>query len=319
MHYRWLFLLILFNLQGCNSATQVEPVSIEPPATATPPPAKKAVTQVKILVSDDTPAYMDVAKELTKALGPRSSLQMLSTSQVKNLEIIGNLKSSENTQFVSIGLNAALAGKALSNKAVVFCQVFNYQDYGLLSARHKGVSMLPAPAQVFKIWHNIASGASEIGVITGPGFEDLIDTARAAARSHSINLHHETVKSDKEFQFAYKKMSKHVQGFWLIPDNRILSGTSLREIMNYSVLNGKVVAVFNEEMLKLGGLFSITSTPREIALQVIERLEQAAGKDAIPGPDIVYPDRFKLRINSIMAKNLNIEVPEQYRKTVDAP
>lgn len=270
--------------------------------------------QVSVLINENTPAYTDVARELSRLLGQRGATQLLNSSQLKNLNLINTLKNSENTQVVSIGLNASIAAKSLSNKSVVFCQVFNYQEYGLVSSRHKGISMLPAPQQIFRTWRNLSSTVTDIGVITGPGFDDVIETARAAAKLYLINLHHETVKSDKELQFAYKKMSKHVQGFWLLPDNRVLSGNSLREIMNFSVLNSKMVVVFNEELLKLGGLFSITPDPHDIAVQVFERLEQSAGKEAIPGPDIVYPDKFKLRINAVMANNLGLEIPEHYRK-----
>lgn len=320
MHYSRLLILALLILQGCNTAPQTVPVT---PVAETPPPAplpaKKApAMQVSVLVSENTPAYTDVARELSKLLGQRSATQLLSTSQLKNQNIVSALKSAENTQVVSIGLNASIATKTLGNKAVVFCQVFNYQEYGLVTPRHKGISMLPAPQQIFRTWRNLSSTVTDIGVITGPGFEDVIETARAAAKLYLINLHHETVKSDKELQFAYKKMSKHVQGFWLLPDNRVLSGNSLREIMNYSVLNSKMVAVFNEELLKLGGLFSITPDPHDIAVQVYERLEQAAGKDMMPGPDIVYPEKFKLRVNAVMANNLGLEIPEQYKRAANA-
>jgi ABC-type uncharacterized transport system substrate-binding protein len=156
-------------------------------------------------------------------------------------------------------------------------------------------------------------------VISGPGFDEVMQTAKIAARFQGFRLHHETVNSDKEYQYAYKKMSTKVQGYWLLPDNRVLSENILRDIMTYSVRNSKQVAVFSEELLKLGGLFSVQSNYRDIAQQVLERLEQAQFKDAIPGPDIVYLEKLELRINSVMAKHLDIAVPKQYRKYADAP
>lgn len=275
--------------------------------------------QVEILVSEDIPAYAEVAKELVKLLGKRSSINYLTPQRVSNLKIINKLNNKEHTQFVSIGLNAAIASKSLNNRQLIFCQVFNYQDYALITSRHKGVSMLPSLHQTFSTWRGLSPKTTDIGVISGPGMNDVLASAKIAAKHYGITLHHETVKSDKEFQYAYKKMSTRVQGYWLLPDNRVLSKNTLHDIMNFSVRNSKQVAVFSEELLKLGGLISMSSDHHDIARQVYERLEQAQTKEAIPGSDIVYPEKLNLRVNSVMAANLGLEIPAQYRKFAYAP
>jgi hypothetical protein len=84
--------------------------------------------------------------------------------------------------------------------------------------------------------------------------------------------------------------------------------------MTFSVRNSKQVEVFSEELLNLGGLFSAISDHQDIAQQVLDRLEQAQNKEAIPGPDIVYLDKSILRINPVMAQRLNLKIPEPYRK-----
>ncbi|MEO8332923.1 MAG: ABC transporter substrate binding protein [Gallionella sp.] len=275
--------------------------------------------QVVILVSEDIPAYSEVAKALAKRLGQRGSVRYLSESQVENIKMLSEYKNDEHKQFVSIGLNASAAAKSLTNRQVVFCQVFNYQDYGLLSAKHKGVSMMPSMSKTFSTWRALAPNTTDIGVISGPGFEDMIQTAKATAKSFGIILHHEMVNSDKEFQYAYKQMAGKVQGYWLLPDNRVLSGNILRDVMTFSVHNSKQVAVFSEELLNLGGLFSTISDDQDIAQQVLNRLEQAQNKETIPGPDIVYLDDMNLRINSVMAQRFDLTIPEQYRKYANAP
>jgi ABC-type uncharacterized transport system substrate-binding protein len=312
--------LVLLVLQGCATPPVIPaPVPDKTAQPAEPPRPAPKPAHVDILVSENIPAYMDVARELAKSLGQRATLHTLTDSQLRNLALVNSLKPKDRDQIVAIGLSASIAAKRLGNRQMVFCQVFNYQDYGLISSRHKGISMLPSPNQVFRTWHSLAPAISDIGVITGPGFEAEIENARAAARTHQITLHHETVKSDKEYQFAFKKLSKKVQGYWLVPDNRVLSANSLRDIMNFSVYNSKMVAVFNNELLKLGGLFSINSDVHDIARLVEQRLEQGEDNDLIPGPDILYPEKLKLKINSVMVRNLGIEIPEQYRKYADAP
>jgi ABC-type uncharacterized transport system substrate-binding protein len=174
-------------------------------------------------------------------------------------------------------------------------------------------------SKTFSTWRKLAPNITDIGVITGPGFEDMIQTAKVAARSNGITLHHETVKSDKEYQYAFKQLADTVQGYWLLPDNRVLSGSVLSDVMTFSVRNKKQVTVFSEELLNLGGLFTTVSAPQDIAQQVLDRLGQAQNKDAIPGPDIVYLDKLIVRINPVMAQRLNLEIPESYRKYEHAP
>lgn len=316
---RWfvIVLLVVVSLQGCTSAPQSAKVIPSPEVVIVK--SKAPSTQVVIIVSEDIPAYTEVAKTLSKLIGQRATIQYLFPSQLENIKLINNLKNIEHVQFVSVGLNASIAAKSLTNKQVIFCQVYNYQDYSLITSRHKGVSMLPSINQTFNTWRAISPAITRIGVISGPGLEDVIDTARISAKHYGINLIHETVKSDKEFQYAYKKMSKKVQGYWLLPDNRVLSEHTLRDIMNFSVRNSKQVAVFNEELLKLGGLLSIKSDPHDIAQQVYERLEKAQSKDMVPGPDIVFLEKMSLQINSTMANNLGLEIPAQYKKSNHAP
>jgi ABC-type uncharacterized transport system substrate-binding protein len=320
MRWRVIVILAFLSLYGCAQPPQSAVTIPEQKQIVPAHPAKKLLPpQVVILVSEDTPAYSGVANALGKLLGKRATVQYLSASQLENIKTVAELRDAENTQIVSIGLNAAISAKTLTNKQVVFCQVYNYQDYALLSPRHKGVSMMPSFGKTFSTWRTLSLNAIDIGVISGPGFDEVMQTAKIAARFQGFRLHHETVNSDKEYQYAYKKMSTKVQGYWLLPDNRVLSENILRDIMTYSVRNSKQVAVFSEELLKLGGLFSVQSNYRDIAQQVLERLEQAQFKDAIPGPDIVYLEKLELRINSVMAKHLDIAVPKQYRKYADAP
>ncbi len=265
-------------------------------------------------MSEDIPAYSKVAKALAKELGPRGSIQYLNGSPYENIKVLAAYKNDGNKQFVSIGLNASIAAKTLTHRQVVFCQVFNYPDYELLTSRHKGVSMMPSISKTFATWRELAPNITDIGVISGPGFEDMIQTARAAAKNYGITLYHETVKSDKEYQYAYRQLADKVQGYWLLPDNRVLSGNILRDVMTFSVRNKKQVAVFNEELLNMGGLFSTSTDHQDIAQQVLDRLEHAQQKETIPGPNIVYPDKLILSINPVMAQRLNLEIPESYRK-----
>jgi ABC-type uncharacterized transport system substrate-binding protein len=306
--WRISFITAAMLLHGC----------VKPPQKEAPPPpppvVKRPAPEVVVLVSENVPAYTKVANLLARQLGKRGSVRYLTNSQTENLRMLEPYKGDERKQFVSVGLSASVAAKSLVTSEVVFCQVFNYQDYGLLSGRHKGVSMMPSFSRTFAAWRAIAPGTTDVGVIAGQGLDDMIDAASAMAKKHGITLHYATVNSDKEYLFAYKQMAEKVQGYWLLPDNRVLSGNALREVMTFSVRNSKQVVVFSDELLNLGGLISATSDYRNVAQEVLDRLESGQDKDGIPGPDVTYLDRAVLRINPVMAQRLGLTIPKQYQK-----
>ncbi len=295
-------------LQSC--ATPVSNTPSAPPAAS----ARHAARETVILVSEDIPAYTQVAAALARQLGRHARIHSMSDASADTGKMLDEYKEDAQHQFVSIGLDASVAAKALPKRLAVFCQVFNYQDYQLVTATHKGVSMMPSIPKTFEVWHAIAPGTTDVGIVSGPGLEDMIQSAREAAKRLGITLHHEVVKTDKEYQYAFKHMADEVQGYWLLPDNRVLSRTVLRDVMAFSVHNGKQVAVFNDELLGLGGLFSTTSDYHDIAQHVLERLKQAQNQETLPGPDILYPDKLVLRINRVMAQRLNLAIPAQYGK-----
>jgi ABC-type uncharacterized transport system substrate-binding protein len=310
MYLRMAIVVAVWVLQSCanQSATSHR---YDPTETG----ASKGVV---ILVSENIPAYSDVANALANKLGRRGTIRYLNADPIENIKMLAPYKNDEGKQFVSVGLNASLAAKTLANRQVIFCQVFNYQGYELLTPLHKGVSPMPSMHKTFSTWRALAPGTTDIGVISGPGFEDLIQTAKAIAKRFDITLHHETVNSDMEYQYAFKQMAPKVQGYWLLPDNRVLSSNTLRDVMSFSMRNGKQVAVFSEELLDLGGLFSTASDHQAIAQEVLHRLEQAQNPGEMPGSDIVYLDQAVLRINTVMAQRLNLQIPAQYKKYAHA-
>jgi len=320
MVFRLMAIAVVLGVLGCAQPEQKPEAPPVPAPIKRQPVVKEEVPIVKdviVLVSEDIAAYSEVAEALAKKLGQRGSVRYLKGSQFENMKMLAAYKDDKNKQFVSIGLNASVTAKTLADSQVVFCQVFNYQDYSLVTDRHKGVSMVPI-SKTFSTWRALVPGISDIGVITGMGLDDMMQKAKSVAKKHGVTLHHKVVNSDKEYQFAFKEMAGSVQGYWLLPDNRVLSGSILREVMTFSVRNGKQVAVFSDELLNLGGLFSISSDPENIAQQVFERLEQAQNVDTLPGADISYLDKATLRINSVMAQRFNLKIPKQYKKYQDA-
>lgn len=279
---------------GAASATVLPPISVKP----------RALPRVAIIVSMDAPAYNDVARQLERRLGERATRYLLDGKTRATLE------RSAPQQIVAIGLEAALLAKtmALRDREVVFCQVFNHVEHGLVAPPLRGVAVFPSFDRTFATWRALAPALREVLVFTGPGFEPVLAHAVAAARVHGILLTHRSVNSDKELLYQYKRISGQADGLWLLPDNRILSRATIQELMSFSLRNGKQVAVFSEQLLRLGGLFSATSSAEEIAAKVLRRLEER-GRGA-EDDGLMFLQQAVVRINPVIAQRHRLTVPE---------
>lgn len=322
---RWGIGTMLGLLAACSSQPVVaplpesKPAPLEVPATTVVSPPKVAVSApVLILVSSNIPAYTDIATRLQSHLGARAKTIQLNGRTAEAQTLNTTLAGPVPGQIVAIGLEAALSARPLQQAGhpVVFCQVFNYLEHDLASARMKGVSLLPSHAETFTAWKALAPALERVGVFTGPGLEEMLIPAVREAARHGITLVHNTVNSDKDFLYSYKRMANELDGLWLLPDNRILSRSAIQDVMSYSVRNSKQVAVFNEQLLKIGGLFSVTSQVDDIAMRVLQRLATTSSDGMVDGPVLLELQQVDLHINPVIAQRLNLTIPPKLQRHV---
>jgi len=295
---RLAMLALLFAASACTTTPEEEDAADD---------SSSAELKVAIVVSQRAPVFDDVAEQLQRVLGKRAVRYYLTGKSAADSELARTLMASDRQQVVAIGLPAALWSKQLQNRQIVFCQVFNYRQYKLVSDSRKGVSSVPPADQLFGKWKALSPSLRRVVTITGPYHKHLVAAAKAAAAKQGIGLDHIVVRSDKEFRYTFKNRVVNYQGVWLLPDNRILSRSAMHEVMSYSVRNGKQVAVFNPQLLAIGGLISAEPKPEDVANQVIRRLRQANAKTGIPGPDVTALGQTRFQINTVLARQLGLK------------
>ena len=321
IHRQLPLLLLLMMLHACSTPPP-KPVEVEKPVIKVEPkpapvvkkPVKKKPVRphVVILVSEAIPAYRQVADELASQLPATTTVMELAAGEKEREQQRKLIQSKAYQQFVAIGLEAAReAGRVAGREdEVVFCQVFNYSQHGIAGPMSKGVGAIPGTRELFQRWSGMSPGLTRVAVVSGEGLEAVIAEAREQAAKQGIELVHRVVKTDKELLFEYKTMAPSVQGLWLLPDNRVLSGRAIRELMSFSVRNGKQVVVFSDELLRLGAVMSVSSRSEEIAAKVKQRLDEAYRVKGFPGPELLLLEQGEISINTIAAKRYNLNVTE---------
>lgn len=258
-------------------APQPEP---EPAANVPTPPRAPPIA---IVLTDNQPAYLDVAVELANYFADHK-LYDLGNESLPPVAVLRSINDTNVTVVVAIGLRAAQSSVAMSNVPVVFSQVFNHQDDDLLKSNSRGVaSIAPLEAQL-AAWKRVNPTISRIGLIIGEGHDDLLADAEMAAARHDIELQIRIAHSDQETLYLFRRMIRDIEGFWLFPDNRILSARVLNQMFEDANRHKVPLVVPNEAMLQMGAAMSISTVAADIAATIarLVRRIQAGEIDALP-------------------------------------
>lgn len=284
--FRTLPLLLTLFLSGCAIIGQ-QPDAASDAGTTEPDPSPAQETAVAstagiptisepepfpqraaIVLSDRNPAYENIATELGKLLQDYSIYDLTDKSLTPRA-VFSNIADFDAGVVIAIGLRAATVANAYSKVPVVFCQVFNIADIDLDSDNLKGVAALPPLSMQIAAWQELNPGLSNVGAIVGGGHEVLIDEANMAAVSAGLTFHYRIARSDRETLYMFNRLARGIDGFWLFPDNRILSPYVLREMLSYASRHRIQVAVFNPVLLDFGAALSTTSVDSDIAATVV--------------------------------------------------
>lgn len=289
-------LIIALFVAGCATApapleTVVdEPVVVVPsPAVVTKepepikPPPPPPLPSVAIVLSSGQPAYADVANELRQHFG-NYSIHDLSDASRPPVSVLRQINDASPGAVIAIGLRAAQSSVAMSKQPVVFSQVFNYQEHRLLRENSRGVAVLPPLDAQLSAWKELDPAIRRIGLILGEGHEDLLTDAELAAQKHDIELVVQTTKSDQETLYFFRRMIRDIDGFWLFPDNRILSSRVLQQMLADARRQRVAVSVPSESMLSLGAMISMSSRASDVAETIVKvvRAIQAGDLDSVP-------------------------------------
>ena len=259
----------------------VEPEPQPEPAPPAPPP----LPPVSIVLTNSQPAYADVARELTRHFDDYTVYDLGKDSRPP-VTVLRLINDSEPGVVIAIGLRAAQSSIAMSDHPVVFSQVFNYKRHDLLKDNSRGIAALPPIDAQLAAWKEADPTVSRIGLILGEGHEELITEAEIAAERHGIDLVVQISHSDQETLYFFRRMIRDIDGFWLLPDNRVLSARVLQQMLADAKQQRVPVSVPSDSMLSLGAMISMTTKASDIASTIAEVVRQIGSGDIDRVPPI---------------------------------
>ena len=312
--FRIAALILCVSLAGCvgQPIAPDEPPPVSKPAPLPPPEPEIEPSRVVLFLSDDIPAYQTIATQIVQRGGASEfkTVNLDGDSRISP-ENLAAIKLFNPDKIVSIGLLAAKTSRQFAETPMVFCQVFNYLEHDLLPPKSKGVKLLPPFRLQLDAWKELSPALQSIGLVIGPNQEALIAEATEAAEGYGIELASRIVSSDKEALYVFKRLTPSIQGFWLPPDNRILSPRVLKEIMSYGTAHGVQIVVFNSQLMNLGAVMSIMSNDADVAEQVLKALYDVTDNGSFAGPQMMPLTTMQVEINPNVSHDLRLSVSPQ--------
>jgi len=284
------------------------PVVVEP---VQPDPV---VLKVAIVLSGRVPAYENVALELGGLLED-FDIYDLSDRSLTQKDAFDAIQQSGASVVVAVGLRAAKFARAVTDIPVIFSQVFNVSGNELDGENVRGVAAIPPLSMQLEAWRQLNPELRSIGAILGEGHDSLIEEAIHATDANDLHMHYRIAKSDRETLYHFTRLAPVIDGFWLFPDNRILSATVLRQMMEYAGHHGIQVAVFNDSLLSLGAAISTTSIHADVAKSILSIITSAVAGELESVPGITPLSEISVRTNAPVVSQVALEEGEKKQES----
>jgi ABC-type uncharacterized transport system substrate-binding protein len=289
-----------------QAAADPQPAPVPPVKPALPEPPEPIEPPVAVVLSNRTPAFMDVAEALIEYLD-HHEIYDLSDRSLAPRDAFAAIAESRASAVVAIGLSAAKSASKYSAAPIVVSQVFNINAAGLRTEGLKAVGVLPPIEHQVEAWLEIDPTLHNVGAVLGPGHDELIAETDQALRKHGIKFHYAIANSDRETLYLYDRLVRDIDGFILFPDNRILSRNVLTEMMSTASRQRVQVAVFNEPLLEAGATFCAAAVESDIAQTIARTLNRILDGEIDHLPSVSPLSEARITMNSKAIRRLGLE------------
>lgn len=275
--------------EGQEEPSPAPQVVAEPTPLPTPVPRDVASperfsSKAAIVVSDRSAAFESVATELQYRLDEPLVYNLVDSES--HAEAFAGIAESGATIVIAIGLPATRAAAQWSTVPVIYCQVFNFAAADPAGVPVKGVASMPPLVVQLDAWRKHNPGLRSVGAILGEGHQGLIAEAIDATAAQGLKFHYRTAGSDRETLYLFKRIASDIDGFWLFPDNRILSIPVLKKVVEIATRHQVQIAVFNDALLGLGASLSTAAVESDIATTVLAVAAKLAAGDSEAVPNL---------------------------------
>jgi hypothetical protein len=228
---------------------------------------------IAVVLDDQHNAHLEMLQVFSARLGHPYRIFNLAHRSPESIQL--SLRHLAPIKVIALGSAAFETTATLAGVDVFFAGVL---DPGRTT---QGIDALPPFATQLDYWHSLAPGIKRLGVVASPALAWRVDALAVACADRGITLERRVVRSDKETQFAFRSMVPHIDGFVFLPDPEVLSPAVMQEVMRHGRRNDVQILVYSPVMFNLGATLFLQPHPVEVAVAVIELIEDPRGQQVV--------------------------------------
>ncbi|MBC8552941.1 MAG: ABC transporter substrate-binding protein [Candidatus Brocadiales bacterium] len=267
-----------------------------------------------VIKSQDLSAYNEVVKgfqdECLKNNITIKSIYDLDGKMKLGQKIVRKVRNEKPDIVLAIGVLAATVLKEeIDEIPIVFCMVINHARFQLTEPNITGISTEIAIEDQLKGYQSILGPFKNMGVIYDPSKTgNIIQSADKKVDDAGINLVKYEIDSSKEVSEAMGSLIGKIDTLWLLPDSTVVTKNSFDFIKTTTLENKIPLLCTSDVFVKAGALAAISSDHKDVGRQAAGLARKILELSTPGSLGIVYPDHFKLSINTDTAKILGLEL-----------
>lgn len=264
-----------------------------------------AAPTIRVLVSEPTGIYQQVAASLVQALGNEDWAIAVSTPE--NNVLAGS------DLTVAIGTRALEAAMARPGRPVLSLLVPRL-TYERLTAGSRQASALyldqPVPRQL-QLLRIALPGLTAVGAPLGPTSEALQPLLQNAARHAGIRVNVASLGQGSDLYAVLSDLAEESQAFVLLPDPVVVQRSTLQHFLLHTYRLKKPVLAYSASLAESGALLALYATPSQVGEEAASWIRESWGDGGFQFGSSRYPKRFTVSINRTVARSLDLALPSE--------
>jgi len=211
---------------------------------------------------------------------------------------------------LAIGVLAATVVKEeIKDVPIVFCMVINHARFHLTKPNITGISTEMAIEDQLKGYQSILGSFSNLGVIYDPSKTgNIIEKTEKKIEDAGLKLVKYEIDSTKEVSEAMESLIGKIDALWLLPDSTVVTKKSFAFIKSTTIKNRIPLLCTSDVFVKAGALAAVSPNHKDVGKQAAELARKILELSTPDSLGIVYPDHFKLTVNTDTAEKLGLKL-----------
>ncbi len=187
--------------------------------------------------------------------------------------------------------------------------VINHARFQLTKPNITGISTEIAIENQLKGFQSILEPLKNLGVIYDPSKTgNIIESAEKETENAGINLLKYEIDSSKDVSEAMENLNGKIDALWLLPDSTVVTKKTFGFIKTTTIENKIPLLCTSDVFVKAGALAAVSSDYKSVGTQAAELARKILELPAPGSLGTVYPDNFKLTVNTNTAKKLGLDL-----------